>query len=203
MADRAAVCQRHPETFAGTLPIITFRHLRRPRPAGNWCWGVKDGIISRSGAGQPAGRADERFVRGCSCRNWQQALSAIRSLAQARCRCRCCACPTPSKPKPSWRWRPSAADRLAGEIPWPCAVPVAGQVPADLRVTGNRRQNALPFKAGGALKGFGGIFTGTFAGQKWAEPVPFPLSAPESVGRRLRGWTPWKPPPTGAMSTTC
>ena len=102
--------------------------------------------------------------------SWSQALAAIRSLVQARV--------------------PLSMLRLSNAIETETQLALAGH-PEQIAllekylafrgartgkcmltfgVTGNRQQNALSIKqAKRLLKGFGGVFTGTLLGKKWAE----------------------------------
>ena len=193
------------ETFAGPLEIATFPASAAGPDLRELVLGSEGrfGIISSVKVRVSPLAEDERFY-SVFLPNWQQALQATRELAQARV--------------PLSMLRLSNAvetmTQLAlaghpGQIAWLekyLALRGAGEGKCMLTfgVTGNRRQNGLSLsQAKALLKRFGGVFTGTLLGRKWAQNrFRFPTCA-RPCGRRATPWTPWRPPPTGATSTAC
>lgn len=159
------------ETFAGTLEIPTFPasaagpDLREVILGSEGRFGVISEVKVRI-----TRLADEEKFYAVFLPSWTQALAAIRSLVQARV--------------------PLSMLRLSNAIETETQLALAGH-PEQIAllekylalrgaragkcmltfgVTGNRQQNALSIKqAKRLLKGFGGVFTGTLLGKKWAE----------------------------------
>lgn len=193
------------ETFAGPLEIATFPASAAGPDLRELVLGSEGrfGIISSVKVRVSPLAEDERFY-SVFLPNWQQALQATRELAQARV--------------PLSMLRLSNAvetmTQLAlaghpGQIAWLekyLALRGAGEGKCMLTfgVTGNRRQNGLSLsQAKALLKRFGGVFTGTLLGRKWAQNrFRFPYLR-EALWQAATPWTPWRPPPTGATSTAC
>lgn len=159
------------ETFAGTLEIPTFPASAAGPDLRELLMGSEGrfGIISEVKVRITRLAEQENFY-AVFLPNWQQALSAIRSLAQARV------------PLSMLRLSNAIESKtqlaLAGhpqQIAWLekyLALRGAreGKCMLTFGVTGSRTQNAASLKqAKKLLKGFGGIFTGTLLGKKWAE----------------------------------
>ncbi|MCR7603932.1 FAD-binding oxidoreductase, partial [Pseudomonas aeruginosa] len=159
------------ETFAGPLEIATFPASAAGPDLRELVLGSEGrfGIISSVKVRVSPLAEDERFY-SVFLPNWQQALQATRELAQARV--------------PLSMLRLSNAvetmTQLAlaghpGQIAWLekyLALRGAGEGKCMLTfgVTGNRRQNGLSLsQAKALLKRFGGVFTGTLLGRKWAQ----------------------------------
>ena len=159
------------ETFAGTLSIPTFPASAAGPDLREVVMGSEGrfGIISEVRVRISRLAEDERFY-AVFLPNWTQALQAIRTLAQARV------------PLSMLRLSNAIETRtqlaLAGhpqQIAWLekyLALRGAGEGKCMLTfgVTGSRVQNAASLKqAKRLLKRFGGVFTGTLLGKKWAE----------------------------------
>ncbi|MDH1261573.1 FAD-binding oxidoreductase [Pseudomonas sp. GD03944] len=159
------------ETFAGTLSIPTFPASAAGPDLREVIMGSEGrfGIISEVKVRISRPADDERFY-AVFLPNWAQALQAIRTLAQARV------------PLSMLRLSNAIETRtqlaLAGhpqQIAWLekyLALRGAGDGKCMLTfgVTGSRVQNAASLKqAKHLLKGFGGVFTGTLLGKKWAQ----------------------------------
>ncbi|MEF0397805.1 FAD-linked oxidase C-terminal domain-containing protein, partial [Pseudomonas aeruginosa] len=159
------------ETFAGPLEIATFPASAAGPDLRELVLGSEGrfGIISSVKVRVSPLAEDERFY-SVFLPNWQQAQQATRELAQARV--------------PLSMLRLSNAvetmTQLAlaghpGQIAWLekyLALRGAGEGKCMLTfgVTGNRRQNGLSLsQAKALLKRFGGVFTGTLLGRKWAQ----------------------------------
>lgn len=159
------------ETFAGTLNLPTF-------PASAAGPDLREMLLGSEGRFGVISEVRVRVSKLAEAENfyavflpdWSRALQAIRSLVQARV--------------PLSMLRLSNAieteTQLAlaghpGQIAWLeryLALRGArdGKCMMTFGVTGNRQQNALSLKqAKKHLKGFGGVFTGTLLGKKWAE----------------------------------
>jgi len=159
------------ETFAGTLEIPTFPASAAGPDLRELVMGSEGrfGVISEVRVRISRLAEQERFY-AVFLPNWQQALSAIRSLAQARV--------------------PLSMLRLSNAIETRTQLALAGH-PQQIAllekylalrgardgkcmltfgVTGSRVQNAASLKqARRLLKGFGGVFTGTLLGKKWEQ----------------------------------
>ncbi|WP_336341872.1 FAD-binding oxidoreductase [Pseudomonas atacamensis] len=159
------------ETFAGPLQIPTFPASAAGPDLREMVLGCEGrfGIISEVKVRVSALPADERFY-GVFLPDWPHALQAIRQLAQARV--------------------PLSMLRLSNAVETETQLALAGH-PQQIAwlekylklrgagdgkclltfgVTGNRQQNALSLKhARQHLKAFGGVFTGTLLGKKWAQ----------------------------------
>ncbi len=157
------------ETFAGTLEIPTFPASAAGPDLRELVLGSEGrfGVISEVRVRISRLAEQERFY-AVFLPNWQQALSAIRSLAQARV--------------------PLSMLRLSNAIETRTQLALAGH-PQQIAllekylalrgardekcmltfgVTGSRVQNAASLKqTRRLLKGFGGVFTGTLLGKKW------------------------------------
>lgn len=193
------------ETFAGTLEIPTFPASAAGPDLRELVLGSEGrfGVISEVRVRISRLAEQERFY-AVFLPSWQQALSAIRTLAQARV--------------------PLSMLRLSNAIETRTQLALAGH-PQQIAllekylalrgardekcmltfgVTGSRVQNAASLKqARRLLKGFGGVFTGNLLGKKWEHNrFRFPICV-TVCGSAATWWTPWKPPPTGPTSTTC
>lgn len=159
------------ETFAGTLEIPTFPASAAGPDLRELVMGSEGrfGVISEVRVRISRLAEQERFY-AVFLPNWQQALSAIRSLAQARV--------------------PLSMLRLSNAIETRTQLALAGH-PQQIAllekylalrgardgkcmltfgVTGSRVQNAASLKqARRLLKGFDGVFTGTLLGKKWEQ----------------------------------
>ncbi|MGE8498976.1 MAG: FAD-binding oxidoreductase [Pseudomonas sp.] len=159
------------ETFAGTLSIPAFPASAAGPDLREVIMGSEGrfGIISEVKVRISRVADDERFY-AVFLPNWSQALQAIRTLAQARV------------PLSMLRLSNAIETRtqlaLAGhpqQIAWLekyLALRGArdGKCMLTFGVTGSREQNAASLKqAKRLLKGFGGVFTGTLLGKKWAQ----------------------------------
>lgn len=159
------------ETFAGSLDIPTFPASAAGPDLREWVLGSEGrfGIVSEVKVRVTRLAEQERFY-AVFFPSWPQALKAIRELTQARV--------------------PLSMLRLSNAIETQTQLALAGH-PGQISllekylalrgagvgkcmmtfgVTGNRQQNAASFKqAKRLLKGYGGVFTGTLLGNKWAE----------------------------------
>ncbi|MES2818502.1 MAG: FAD-binding oxidoreductase [Pseudomonadota bacterium] len=159
------------ETFAGTLPIPSFPASSAGPDLREVVMGSEGrfGVITEVKVRITALAEQERFY-AVFLPTWTQALKAIRSLTQARV--------------------PLSMLRLSNAIETETQLALAGH-PEQIAllekylalrgaragkcmltfgVTGNRTQNAASLKqAKKLLRGFGGLFTGTLLGKKWAE----------------------------------
>lgn len=159
------------ETFAGTLEIPTFPASAAGPDLREMILGSEGrfGVISEVKVRVTRLAEEEKFY-AVFLPSWTQALAAIRSLVQARV--------------------PLSMLRLSNAIETETQLALAGH-PEQIAllekylafrgartgkcmltfgVTGNRQQNALSIKqAKRLLRGFGGVFTGTLLGKKWAE----------------------------------
>jgi alkyldihydroxyacetonephosphate synthase len=159
------------ETFAGTLNIPTFPASAAGPDLRELVMGSEGrfGVISEVRVRISRLAEQERFY-AVFLPDWQQALSAIRSLAQARV--------------------PLSMLRLSNAIETRTQLALAGH-PQQIAllekylalrgardskcmltfgVTGSRTQNTASLKqARRLLKGFGGVFTGTLLGKKWEQ----------------------------------
>lgn len=159
------------ETFAGTLDIPTFPASAAGPDLRELILGSEGrfGVISEVKVRVTRLAEQEQFF-AVFLPSWQQALAAIRTLVQARI--------------PLSMLRLSNAieteTQLAlaghpGQIAWlerylALRGARTGKCMLTFGVTGNRTQNALSVKqAKRLLKGFGGVFTGTLLGKKWAQ----------------------------------
>ncbi|WP_449123634.1 FAD-binding oxidoreductase [Pseudomonas sp. MPG01] len=159
------------ETFAGPMHISTFPASAAGPDLREVVLGCEGrfGIISEVQVRVSALPADERFY-GVFLPSWTKALQAIRQLAQARVPL--------SMLRLSNAVETETQLALAGhpqQIAWlekylKLRGAGAGKCLLTFGVTGNRRQNALSLKqARQHLKAFGGVFTGTLLGKKWAQ----------------------------------
>ncbi|MCU1748608.1 FAD-binding oxidoreductase [Pseudomonas sp. 6D_7.1_Bac1] len=159
------------ETFAGPLQIPTFPASAAGPDLRELVLGCEGrfGIISSVKVRVSALADDERFY-GVFLPDWPRALQAIRQLVQARVPL--------SMLRLSNAVETQTQLALAGypkQIAWLekyLALRGAGEGKCLLTfgVTGNRRQNALSLaQARQQLKRFGGVFTGTLLGKKWAQ----------------------------------
>ena len=159
------------ETFAGSLQIPTF-------PASSAGPDLREVVMGSEGRFGVISEVKVRVTRlaeqeafyAVFLPSWSQALLAIRTLAQARV--------------------PLSMLRLSNAIETETQLALAGhperiallerylalrgvrdgKCMLTFGVTGNRTQNAVSLKqAKKLLKGFGGLFTGTLLGKKWAE----------------------------------
>lgn len=159
------------ETFAGTLDIPTFPASAAGPDLRELILGSEGrfGVISEVKVRVTKLAEQEKFF-AVFLPSWQQALAGIRALVQARI--------------------PLSMLRLSNAIETETQLALAGH-PEQIAllekylalrgaragkcmltfgVTGNRSQNALSVKqAKKLLKSFGGVFTGTLLGKKWAE----------------------------------
>lgn len=158
------------ETFAGPLQIPTFPASAAGPDLREVVLGCEGrfGIISTVKVRVSALAADERFY-GVFLPDWPQALQAIRQLTQARVPL--------SMLRLSNAVETETQLALAGhprQIAWlekylKLRGAGAGKCLLTFGVTGNRQQNALSLRqARQHLKAFGGVFTGTLLGRKWA-----------------------------------
>lgn len=159
------------ETFAGPLAIPTFPASAAGPDLREVVLGSEGrfGIISEVKV-RVSKLADQESFYAVFLPSWQQALQAIRTLGQARV--------------------PLSMLRLSNAIETETQLALAGhperiallekylalrgaragKCMLTFGVTGNRAQNALSLKqAKKLLKSFGGVFTGTLLGKKWAE----------------------------------
>ncbi|WP_236203782.1 FAD-binding oxidoreductase [Pseudomonas protegens] len=159
------------ETFAGPMPIATFPASAAGPDLREVVLGSEGrfGIISEVKVRVSRLPDDERFY-GVFLPDWQQALQAVRALAQARVPL--------SMLRLSNALETETQLALAGhptQIAWlekylALRGAGAGKCLLTFGVTGNRRQNALSLRqARQHLKAFGGVFTGTLLGKKWAQ----------------------------------
>ncbi|MEF9900604.1 MAG: FAD-binding oxidoreductase [Pseudomonas sp.] len=159
------------ETFSGPLEIASFPASAAGPDLREVVMGSEGrfGIISEVKVRISALPADERFY-GVFLPNWEQALQAIRQLAQARVPL--------SMLRLSNAVETETQLALAGhpqQIAWlekylAFRGAGSGKCLLTFGVTGNRRQNALSLsQARQHLKAFGGVFTGTLLGNKWAQ----------------------------------
>ncbi|MBN6774511.1 FAD-binding oxidoreductase [Pseudomonas granadensis] len=159
------------ETFAGPLQISTFPASAAGPDLREIVLGCEGrfGIISEVKVRVSALPADERFY-GVFLPDWAQALCAIRQLAQARVPL--------SMLRLSNAVETETQLALAGhpqQIAWlekylSLRGAGVGKCLLTFGVTGNRQQNALSLRqARQHLKAFGGVFTGTLLGKKWAQ----------------------------------
>ncbi|HSC85478.1 MAG TPA: FAD-binding oxidoreductase [Pseudomonas sp.] len=159
------------ETFAGTLELPTFPASAAGPDLREMILGSEGrfGVISEVKV-RVSKLAEQENFYAVFLPSWQQALAGIRSLVQARI--------------------PLSMLRLSNAIETETQLALAGH-PEQIAllekylalrgaregkcmltfgVTGNRKQNALSVKqAKQLLRGFGGVFTGTLLGKKWAE----------------------------------
>ncbi|MCP8466674.1 FAD-binding oxidoreductase [Pseudomonas sp. ZM23] len=159
------------ETFAGSLEIPTFPASSAGPDLREVVMGSEGrfGILSSVKVRVSRIAADERFY-AVFLPSWEQALEGIRTLAQARV--------------PLSMLRLSNAvetqTQLAlaghpGQIAWlerylKMRGAGEGKCMLTFGVTGDRAQNATSLRAARRLlKGFGGVFTGTLLGRKWAQ----------------------------------
>ncbi|WP_442109120.1 FAD-binding oxidoreductase [Pseudomonas sp. NUPR-001] len=159
------------ETFAGPLEIASFPASAAGPDLREVVLGSEGrfGIISEVKVRVCALPADERFY-GVFLPDWKRALQAIRELAQARVPL--------SMLRLSNTVETETQLALAGhpqQIAWlekylALRGAGAGKCLLTFGVTGNRQQNALSLRqARKHLKAFGGVFTGTLLGKKWAQ----------------------------------
>ncbi|MEG1038560.1 MAG: FAD-binding oxidoreductase [Pseudomonas sp.] len=159
------------ETFAGPLEIASFPASAAGPDLREVVLGSEGrfGIISEVKVRVCALPADERFY-GVFLPDWKRALQAIRELAQARVPL--------SMLRLSNAVETETQLALAGhpqQIAWlekylALRGAGAGKCLLTFGVTGNRQQNALSLRqARKHLKAFGGVFTGTLLGKKWAQ----------------------------------
>ncbi|NBF07849.1 FAD-binding oxidoreductase [Pseudomonas sp. Fl4BN1] len=159
------------ETFAGPMPIATFPASAAGPDLREVVLGSEGrfGIISEVKVRVSRLPAAEGFY-GVFLPDWTQALQAVRALAQARVPL--------SMLRLSNALETETQLALAGhptQIAWLekyLALRGAGPGKCLLTfgVTGNRQQNALSLRqARKHLKAFGGVFTGTLLGKKWAQ----------------------------------
>jgi alkyldihydroxyacetonephosphate synthase len=159
------------ETFAGTLEIPTFPASAAGPDLRELILGSEGrfGVISEVKVRVSKLAEQEQFF-AVFLPSWQQALAGIRALVQARVPL--------SMLRLSNAIETETQLALAGhpeQIAWlekylALRGARAGKCMLTFGVTGNRAQNALSVKqAKRLLKGFGGVFTGTLLGKKWAE----------------------------------
>ncbi len=159
------------ETFAGSLQIPAFPASAAGPDLREVVLGSEGrfGIISQVKVRVTALADDERFY-GVFLPDWPRALQAIRYLAQARVPL--------SMLRLSNAVETETQLALAGhprQIAWlekylSLRGASAGKCLLTFGVTGERRQNALSLaQAKRHLKAFGGVFTGTLLGNKWAQ----------------------------------
>src|SRR5690606_21586068 len=159
------------ETFSGTLEIPTFPASAAGPDLRELILGSEGrfGVISEVRVRVTKLAEQEKFF-AVFLPSWQQALAGIRSLAQARVPL--------SMLRLSNAIETETQLALAGhpeQIAWlekylALRGAGVGKCMLTFGVTGNRAQNALSVKqAKRLLKGFGGVFTGTLLGRKWAE----------------------------------
>jgi len=159
------------ETFAGTLTIPTFPASAAGPDLREMLLGSEGrfGVISEVRV-RISKLADEEKFYAVFLPDWPRALQAIRALVQARV------------PLSMLRLSNAIETRTQlalaghpGQIAWlerylTLGGARDGKCMMTFGVTGNRQQNALSLRqAKKLLKGFGGVFTGTMLGKKWAE----------------------------------
>ncbi len=159
------------ETFAGTLQLPTFPASAAGPDLREIVLGSEGrfGVISSVQVRVTKLAAEEKFY-AVFLPSWAKALEAIRTLGQARVPL--------SMLRLSNAIETETQLALAGhpeQIAWlekylALRGAKAGKCMLTFGVTGNRAQNALSLKQAKALlKSFGGVFTGTLLGKKWAE----------------------------------
>ncbi|ULT73518.1 FAD-binding oxidoreductase [Pseudomonas sp. BC42] len=159
------------ETFAGPMPIASFPASAAGPDMREVVLGSEGrfGIISEVKVRVSRLPDDERFY-GVFLPDWSQALQAVRALAQARVPL--------SMLRLSNAVETETQLALAGhptQIAWlerylALRGAGAGKCLLTFGVTGDRQQNALSLRhARRQLKAFGGVFTGTLLGKKWAQ----------------------------------
>ncbi len=159
------------ETYAGTLELPSFPASAAGPDLRELVLGSEGrfGIISEVKVRITRLAEQERFY-SVFMPSWQQALAGIRSLVQARVPL--------SMLRLSNAIETETQLALAGhprQIAWlekylALRGAGAGKCMLTFGVTGQRAQNALSLKqAKRLLKGFGGVFSGTLLGNKWAE----------------------------------
>lgn len=158
------------ETFAGSLTIPTFPASAAGPDLREWLLGSEGrfGVISEVKVRVSRLPEDEHFY-GVFLPNWAAALKAVQALAQSRI--------------PLSMLRLSNSEETATQLalagsPWLIGLlekylgkrgAGADKCMLTFGVTGNKAQNALSRRqAKKLLKGFGGVFTGTVLGRKWA-----------------------------------
>ena len=159
------------ETFAGTLEIPTFPASAAGPDLRELILGSEGrfGVISEVRVRVTRLAEQEQFF-AVFLPDWQQALAAVRALVQARIPL--------SMLRLSNAIESETQLALAGhprQIAWlekylALRGAGAGKCMLTFGVTGNRAQNALSVtQAKKLLKSFGGVFTGTLLGRKWAQ----------------------------------
>lgn len=159
------------ETFAGTLQIPTFPASAAGPDLRELVLGSEGrfGVISSVQVRVTKLAVEEKFY-SVFLPSWAQALEAVRNLGQTRVPL--------SMLRLSNAIETETQLALAGhpeQIAWlekylALRGARSGKCMLTFGITGNRAQNALSLKQAKALlKGFGGVFTGTLLGKKWAE----------------------------------
>ena len=159
------------ETFAGPLQIPSFPASAAGPDLRELVLGSEGrfGVISEVKVRVSALAEAEQFY-AVFLPSWAQALAAIRSLGQARVPLSMLRLSNAGETETQLAL--AGHPRQIGLLEKYLAVrgARAGKCLLTFGVTGNRAQNALSLKqARRLLKGFGGVFTGTLLGNKWAE----------------------------------
>ncbi|MNO64923.1 putative FAD-linked oxidoreductase [compost metagenome] len=159
------------ETFAGSLEIPTFPASSAGPDLRELVLGSEGrfGIISTVKVRVSRLADDERFY-AVFLPNWEQALRAIRELAQARVQLSMLRLSNAieTTTQLALAGHPGQIAWLERYLKWRGAG--EGKCMLTFGVTGSRSQNAASLReARRLLRGFGGVFTGTLLGRKWAE----------------------------------
>jgi alkyldihydroxyacetonephosphate synthase len=159
------------ETFAGTLEIPSFPASAAGPDLRELVMGSEGrfGIVSEVKVRVTRLAEQERFY-AVFLPSWSQALLAVRNLTQARVPLSMLRVSNAieTQTQLALAGHPGQIAWLEKYLNWRGAG--AGKCMLTFGVTGNRQQNAASFKqAKKLLKGYGGVFTGTLLGNKWAE----------------------------------
>ncbi|MCY1487110.1 putative FAD-linked oxidoreductase [compost metagenome] len=159
------------ETFAGSLEIPTFPASSAGPDLRELVLGSEGrfGIISEVKVRVSRLADDERFY-AVFLPDWKQALRAIRTLAQARVQLSMLRLSNPVETvtQLALAGHPRQIAWLERYLNWRGAG--EGKCMLTFGVTGSRAQNAAALRIARNLLGeFGGVFTGTLLGRKWAE----------------------------------
>jgi alkyldihydroxyacetonephosphate synthase len=159
------------ETFAGTLEIPTFPASAAGPDLRELVMGSEGrfGIVSEVKVRVTRLAEQERFY-AVFLPSWSQALLAVRNLTQARVPLSMLRVSKAieTQTQLALAGHPGQIAWLEKYLSWRGAG--VGKCMLTFGVTGNRAQNAASFKqAKKLLKGYGGVFTGTLLGNKWAE----------------------------------
>jgi alkyldihydroxyacetonephosphate synthase len=159
------------ETFAGTLEIPTFPASAAGPDLRELVMGSEGrfGIVSEVKVRVTRLAEQERFY-AVFLPSWAQALLAVRNLTQARVPLSMLRVSNAieTQTQLALAGHPGQIALLEKYLNWRGAG--AGKCMLTFGVTGNRAQNAASLKqAKKLLKSYGGVFTGTLLGNKWAE----------------------------------